>query len=387
MKMETIKARKARKAMTPTRAIDNARRIVIKIGSALVTDEKSGTVREDWLATLAADIAALKNKEIIIVSSGAIALGRKSMGIAWTDRPSSIPLELKQAAAASGQVILSKTYEDVFAREGIKTALILLTPRDTEDRRSHLNARATINALLERGIIPVINENDTVSTTEIRFGDNDRLAARVAQMAGADLLIQLSTTDGLYTADPRVDPSATHIPLVERLDDSHFGMAGDALPGLSTGGMKSKLEAARLCIGAGVHMMIARGTDNHPLSTIERATVFKAAEGHGNARKRWIQTHVKPTGTLTIDDGAAKALQGGKSLLPAGVKKVEGSFERGDAVVIIDMNGRRLGIGLSAYNAADAAKIAGHKSTDIPDMLGYARGDALIHRDDMALQG
>lgn len=373
--------------MTPKSAIDNARRIVIKIGSALVTDEKSGTVREEWLATLAADIAALKNKEIIIVSSGAIALGRKSMGIAWTDRPSTIPLELKQAAAASGQVILSKTYEDVFAREDIKTALILLTPRDTEDRRSHLNARATINALLARGIIPVINENDTVSTSEIRFGDNDRLAARVAQMAGADLLIQLSTTDGLYTADPRVDETATHIPLVEQIDDTHFDMAGDALPGLSTGGMKSKLEAARLCVGAGAHMMITRGTNNHPLSTMERATIFKAAEGHGNARKRWIQTHVKPTGTLSIDEGAANALQSGKSLLPAGVKKVDGTFERGDAVVIIDMNGRRLGVGLSAYNAADAVQIAGHKSADIAEILGYARGDALIHRDDMALQG
>lgn len=375
-----------RMAMTPQSVINNARRIVIKIGSALVTDEKSGTAREDWLASLAADIAAFKDKEIIIVSSGAIALGRKSMGISWTDRPSSIPLEMKQAAAASGQVILSKTYEDVFAREGFKTALILLTPRDTEERRSHLNARSTINALLERGIIPVINENDTVSTAEIRFGDNDRLAARVAQMAGADLLIQLSTTDGLYTADPRIDPSATHIPLVESLSEEHFGMAGDALPGLSTGGMKSKLEAARLAVGAGVHMMIVKGTENHPLASVNRATLFKASETLGNARKRWIQTHVKTRGTLTIDDGACSALKNGKSLLPAGVKQVEGDFDRGDVVTIVDLNGKRLGVGLCAYGAAEAARIAGRNSAEIVEIIGYARGDALIHRDDLALQ-
>lgn len=371
--------------MTPKEALNNAKRIVIKIGSALVTDEKSGTARDKWLDTLAADIAPLKDKEIIIVSSGAIALGRKSMGISWTDRPSSIPLEMKQAAAASGQVILSKTYEDVFARHGFKTAVVLLTPRDTEDRRSHLNARATLGALLARGIIPVINENDTVSTSEIRFGDNDRLASRVAQMAGADLLIQLSTTDGLYTADPRVDSSAKHIPLVESLSAEHFGMAGDALPGLSTGGMKSKLEAARLATGAGVTMMIAKGTHDHPLSDMPRATIFKAAETLGNARKRWIQTHVKPQGTLTVDDGASKALGSGKSLLPAGVREISGEFERGDAVAIVDLNGKRLGIGLTAYGAADAAKIAGHKSNEIADILGYDRGDAIIHRDDMAL--
>lgn len=372
--------------MTPHSAINGAKRIVIKIGSALVTDEKSGTAREDWLSTLAADITKLKDKEIIIVSSGAIALGRKSMGISWTDRPSIIPLELKQAAAASGQVILSKTYEDVFAKHGMKTAIVLLTPRDTEERRSHLNARATLGALLDRGIIPVINENDTVSTAEIRFGDNDRLAARVAQMAGADLLIQLSTTDGLYTADPRIDSSATHIPLVETLSDDHFGMAGDALPGLSTGGMKSKLEAARLCVNAGVTMMIAKGVHDHPLSDMPRATIFRAADTRANARKRWIQTHVKPSGTFTVDDGACAALKGGKSLLPAGVRTVDGDFERGDAVAIVDLNGKRLGIGLSAYSASDAAKIAGRKSAEIADILGFARGDALIHRDDMALQ-
>lgn len=372
--------------MTPLSAINGAKRIVIKIGSALVTDEKSGTAREAWLDTVAADITALKGKEIIIVSSGAIALGRKSMGISWTDRPATIPLEMKQAAAASGQVILSKAYEDVFARHGMKTAVVLLTPRDTEERRSHLNARATLGALLMRGIVPVINENDTVSTSEIRFGDNDRLAARVAQMAGADLLIQLSTTDGLYTADPRVDASATHIPLVETLSDDHFGMAGDALPGLSTGGMKSKLEAARLCVGAGVTMMIAQGTHDHPLRDMPRATIFKAAETSGNARKRWIQTHVKPTGTLTIDDGAVSALKNGKSLLPAGVRRIDGMFERGDAVVIVDAQGKRLGMGLSAYGAIEAGKIAGHKSADIADILGYDRGDALIHRDDLALQ-
>ncbi len=360
--------------------LQNSRRIVLKIGSALLTDEKSGEVRQDWLETLADDIRALKDKDIVIVSSGAIALGRKAMDIAWTDAPSSIPLEKKQAAAAIGQVTLSRAYEHAFKN----TALILLTPRDTENRRAHLNARATINALLAQGIIPIINENDTVSTDEIRFGDNDRLAARVAQMIGADLLIQLSTTDGLYSGNPDEDADAKHIPVVDTLDDAIWAMAGAAPKGLSTGGMKSKLGAARIAMSAGIHMIVSRGTLDHPLSQMQKATLFKAPESPASARKKWIRAHVKPAGSFILDDGAAHALQSGKSLLPAGVTDIEGTFERGDAVSLKN-NGMVLGLGLTSYSSEESQKIIGCKSADIAQRLGYSRGDTLIHRDDLSV--
>lgn len=372
--------------MTPQSLIESARRIVVKISSALVTDERSGAARENWLRSLAADIESIAgNKEIVIVSSGAVALGRAALGLTWGECTASIPLALKQAAAAVGQVTLSRIYAEAFASQGLKTGMILLTPRDTEDRRAHLNARATINMLLEKGIIPVINENDTVSTAQLRFGDNDRLAARVAQMIDADLVIQLSTIDGLYTADPRRDSSAVHIPLIGTLSDEHFGMAGDSLPGVTTGGMKSKLEAARLAAGAGIPMMIAKGVKNNPLREIGRATIFKAAASKASARKKWIQGHVHPAGSMVLDEGACRALKSGKSLLPAGVRHIDGVFECGDPVAIVDDSGRRLGIGLSAYSSEDAVRIAGRRSTDIPQILGYARGDEMIHRDDLAL--
>lgn len=376
--------------MTPAGYIDAAKRIVIKIGSVLVADPDTGAVYQEWLASIAEDISVLhkQGKQVLLVTSGAIALGRKSIGIAATDRPSSIPLEEKQAAASVGQVQLSLAYDRAFSKFGITTSLVLLTPRDTEDRRSHLNARATIDTLLSHGIIPVVNENDTVSTSEIRFGDNDRLAARVAQMIGADLLIQFSTTDGLYTADPRVNPAAEHIPVVETLSADIRNMAGDALPGLSTGGMKSKLVAAEMAAQAGVPMVIAKGVSPHPLRDLRegaRATLFLPQGTPLSARKKWIQAHVKPAGSITIDDGAAKALRDGKSLLPAGIKTVSGDFDRGDAVTVMGSGGNKIGVGLAVYSAGEADKIKGHKTSDISALLGFVRRDEFIHRDDLVI--
>ncbi len=373
--------------MTPADLIANSNRIVIKIGSAILADEKFGTAKQDWLNTLAEDVATLikQGKEIAIVSSGAIALGRQALGIDYTDRPSSIPLEKKQAAAAIGNVEISQAYADAFKPYNLQTALVLLSPKDTEVRQSHLNARATLLTLMQSKAIAVINENDTVSTAEIRFGDNDRLAARVAQMIGADLVVQLSTTDGLYTADPTQDDSAEHIPMVENYDDSLQNMAGDAPAGISTGGMKSKLEAARIATAAGVHMMITSGKTPFPLSKIERATIFKASDKPVSARKKWISSHVKSEGSLVIDDGAAKALQSGKSLLAAGVVKITGDFQHGDPVEVLDKNAQKLAVGLVTYSANEARLILGCKSTDISDVLGYSRGDELIHRDDLVL--
>ncbi|PZQ43928.1 MAG: glutamate 5-kinase [Micavibrio aeruginosavorus] len=376
--------------MIPKDLIAASKTIIIKIGSALLVDADNGA-RIPWLNALSDDVMVLKKagKSILIVTSGSIALGRKAMGVSHTERPSSIPLELKQAAAAVGQIALMECYIKAFSSYGQAVAQILLTPSDTENRSSHLNARATIHALLGKGIIPVVNENDTVSTAEIRFGDNDRLASRVAQMIGADLVIQLSTTDGLYTADPRVDSLAQHIPLVERLTQEHIAMAGDALAGVSTGGMKSKIEAARIATESGVHMMIAKGTDHHALSNVcngeARATIFLASGQPRSARQKWILAHVKPKGGLILDAGACQALLAGKSLLPAGVKSIEGAFERGDAVKIYDSNGKMLGVGLCAYDGESTRQIAGRKSAEIHQILGYSRGDELIHRDDLVL--
>ncbi len=374
--------------MTPDTLISQSSRIVIKIGSALLTDEKSGTVNQEWLNSVAQDVSALvnKGKEVLIVSSGAIALGRKALEISYNNRPSSIPLEQKQAAAAVGNVVIAHSYADAFAPHDLQTGLVLLSPKDTEERRSHLNARATLLTLMEKGVIAVINENDTVSTAEIRFGDNDRLAARVAQMIGADLLIQLSTTDGLYTGDPTQDDRAEHIPLVEEYRDDLLDMAGDAPAGLSTGGMKSKLEAARIATMAGVHMMITTGKKQNPLSHIQQATIFKASDKPVSARKKWISSHVKSEGALIIDDGAVKALQAGKSLLSAGIVKVSGDFKQGDPVNIMDKDGHKLAMGLVSYSADETRLLIGCKSSDISDLLGYSRGDELIHRQDLVLQ-
>ena len=354
--------------------IQSARRIVLKIGSVLLVDE-SGQLRREWLQVLANECAKRSaGKDLIIVTSGAIALGRKHLRISNDISPANIALSLKQAAAAAGQVELVAAYKAAFT----DIALILLTPRDTEARTAHLNARATINALLKHHIVPVINENDSVSTAEIRFGDNDRLAARVAQMCDADLLIQLSTTDGLYTDDPSANPEARHIPHVSALDDNILKMAKTAQAGYSVGGMQSKLEAARIAMQAGVKMIICKSLDG-------RYTLFDGGTGQDNARKRWIASHVQTKGGIVIDSGAVSAILSGKSLLPAGALTVEGDFRRGDPIAVQDRNGARVATGLSEYDASDARKLIGMQSEEIQTRLGFAYRNVLIHRSDMSV--
>ncbi len=365
---------------------------MIKIGSALLVEEAAGAIRRAWLNAMADDIAELKagGADVIVVSSGAIALGRTQLGL-----PRGVlKLEDKQAAAATGQARLVHAWQEALARHGITTAQVLLTLSDTETRRRHLNARNTLDALLGLGAVPIINENDTVATEEIRFGDNDRLAARVAQMASADALVLLSDIDGLYTADPRTDPDARLVPEVGRITPEIEAMAGEAPPGYSSGGMITKLEAAKIALAADCRMAIAPGGGLNPLAAIirgGRCTWFEAgadraaAGGPRSARKRWIAGSIAISGTLTIDRGAVRALGAGKSLLPAGVLAVEGIFERGDAVLVLDDRGRTVGRGLSAYSSDDAALIIGHKSREIEARLGYRGRDEIIHRDDLVL--
>jgi glutamate 5-kinase len=372
--------------MTPAAALAAARRLVVKIGSALLVAER-GEIRRLWLAALADDVARCRarGQEVILVSSGAIAVGRRHLGLASRR----LRLEEKQAAAATGQIRLAHAYEEGLARHGITVAQILLTLDDTEERRRHLNARATFAQLLALGAVPVVNENDTVATAEIRFGDNDRLAARVAQMTSADMLVLLSDIDGLYTADPRKDASARHIPLVREIGPEIEAMAGEAAPGYSSGGMVTKLAAARIAMGAGCHMLIAKGKGaDPPLAAIEadaRATLFLRRGEPRSARKAWIAGVVNPSGILTVDDGAADALRRGTSLLPAGVVAVEGVFERGDAVIVRTRSGSEAGRGLSAYSSADIRRIAGYKSGEIAGILGYRGRDEIIHRDDLVV--
>jgi glutamate 5-kinase len=367
--------------------LEGAKRVVIKIGSALLVEESSGGIRRRWLEALADDVAALRaeGREVILVSSGAIAVGRRHLGLV----AGSLRLEEKQAAAATGQIRLAHAYQEALARHGITVAQILLTLEDTEDRRRHLNARATLATLLKLASVPVINENDTVATSEIRFGDNDRLAARVAAMIAADVLVLLSDIDGLYTADPKLAADAAHIPEIAELTAEIEAMAGEALPGYSSGGMVTKLAAARIAIGAGCRMAIADGRRLNPLAAIAdgaRCSWFLPAGSPRNARKKWIAGALKPVGSLTVDDGALKALAGGKSLLPAGVVAVAGSFDRGDAVRVLDRAGREVARGLSAYSASDAQRIMGHKSREIEALLGYRGRDEMIHRDDLVVE-
>ena len=378
--------------MTSATRIDTARTIVLKIGSALLVDGETGTARTDWLAGLAEDCATLiaAGKQLVIVSSGAIALGRKTAGIDAKARPSAIPLGVKQAAASIGQIALMQSWQAAFAAQGITVSQILLTQPDTENRRAHLNITATIRALLDLGIVPVVNENDTISTAEIRYGDNDRLAARVAQIAGADLLIQLSTTDGLYTGNPDTDDDARHIPEIEAITPEIVAMAGDAAPGLSTGGMTSKLAAARIAGAAGIPMLIASGRMERPLAALldgrAKASLFHPAARPAAARKRFIAANVTPGGALHINDGAAEALRKGGSLLPVGVTSCEGTFERGDAVEIRH-NGTAIATGLASYGADAATLIAGRRSAETETILGYTYGDELVHRDNLVLRG
>jgi glutamate 5-kinase len=365
-----------------------AKRVVVKIGSALLVDDATGGIRRRWLEALSDDVAAMRSEgqEVLLVSSGAIAVGRRHL-----DLPAgSLRLEEKQAAAATGQIRLAHAYQEALARHGLSVAQVLLTLDDTEDRRRHLNARETLATLLKFLAVPVINENDTVATAEIRFGDNDRLAARVAAMIGADALVLLSDIDGLYTADPKLDPAARHIPEVPELSKEIEAMAGEALPGYSSGGMVTKLVAARIAVGAGCRMAIANGEIMHPLAALAegaRCTWFLPTATPRTARKKWIAGSLAPVGSLTVDDGALKALAVGRSLLPAGVARVDGDFERGDAVRVLDKTGREVARGLCAYSAADARRIMGHKSREIEARLGYRGRDEMIHRDDLVVEG
>lgn len=365
--------------------LSSARRLVVKIGSALLVDD-SGTIRREWLDALTDDVAQLMRRgtEVLLVSSGAIAVGRRHLGLTQK----ALRLEEKQAAAATGQIRLAHAYQESLARHDITVAQILLTLEDTEVRRRHLNARATLNTLLRLGTLPVINENDTVATTEIRVGDNDRLAARVAAMLGADTLVLLSDIDGLYSADPRLKPDATFFPEVAEITPEIEAMAGAAPAGYSSGGMVTKLVAGKIATGAGCRMAIANGRRMHPLNAIEagaRCTWFLAAVEPRTARKRWIAGSLKPAGRVTVDAGALTALKSGKSLLPAGVTAVEGRFERGDAVLVCDAAGNEVARGLAAYSADDAQRIMGHKSREIEAVLGYRGREELIHRDDLVL--
>ena len=372
--------------------LGTARRLIVKIGSALLVDAETGQLRRAWLDALADDVAAARARgtEVLIVSSGAIAVGRHHLGLDnSTLNGRALKLEEKQAAAATGQIRLAHAYQETLARHGITVAQILLTPDDTEMRRRHLNARATLNQLLALGAVPVINENDTVGTAEIRFGDNDRLAARVAQMISADTLVLLSDVDGLYTADPRRDPRAEHIRVVRELTPEIEAMAGAAPAGYSSGGMVTKLAAARIALAAGCRMVIAKGMPLHPLRAIldgAPATWFLPQATPLTARKRWIAGSLNTAGIVTIDQGAAAALERGGSLLPAGIVEVEGGFERGDAILVRRRDGTAVARGLSAYGAADAGLIAGHKSGEIEALLGYRGRDEVIHRDDLVLE-
>jgi glutamate 5-kinase len=368
------------------KALTAAKRVVVKIGSALLVDEATGGLRQRWLEALADDVALLRGhgQEVVLVSSGAIAVGRRHLGLG----EGSLRLEEKQAAAATGQIRLAHAYQEALARHGITVAQILLTLDDTENRRRHLNARATLATLLKFEAVPVINENDTVATSEIRFGDNDRLAARVAAMLGSDALVLLSDIDGLYSGDPKIDPAARHIPKIVELSAEIEAMAGEALPGYSSGGMVTKLAAARIALGAGCRMAIADGRGLNPLKAIAeggRCSWFLPAASPRTARKNWIAGALKPVGRLAVDDGALKALAAGKSLLPAGIVAVDGEFERGDAVRVVDRAGREVARGLSAYSAEDARRIMGHKSREIETLLGYRGRDEMIHRDDLVV--
>lgn len=366
--------------------LGEARRLVVKIGSSLLTDTITGTLNSAWLDSLADDVAALARmgKEVIIVSSGAIALGRHVLGLP----PGPLRLEDSQAAAAVGQIDLAHAYEEAFRRRNLVAAQILLTLGDTEQRRRYLNARKTIETLLGLGAVPVVNENDTVATSEIRYGDNDRLAARVASMMSAHCLVLLSDVDGLYTAPPGSNPQAVLIEEVHEITQAIEAMAGDTGTELSRGGMVTKIQAAKIAVAAGTSMVIANGKPLHPLRRLAEGapcTWFLAKSDPVAARKRWIAGSLEPHGAVTIDAGAVAALKSGKSLLPAGVRALEGSFDRGDAVVIRDPDGVEIGRGLIAYARADAERIIGHKSDEISAILGYRGRSELIHRDDMAL--
>lgn len=367
--------------------LKSAKRVVVKIGSALLVDSSRGQLRRDWFKAVIEDIAALKGagKDVIIVSSGAIAMGRKELGL--KGRPKT--LDESQAAAAVGQIRLAHAYQEALGAHELVSAQMLVTLGDTEERRRYLNVRTTLNTLLKFGAIPVINENDTVATQEIRYGDNDRLAARIAVMAGADCLILLSDIDGLYTADPNSDPTAIFIPEVTEITPEIEAMGGSArVGGVGSGGMATKIIAAKIAVSGGCRMAITSGHVQHPIRALDegtRATWFTATASPKAARKLWISGLLRPVGALTLDAGAVSAIKDGRSLLPAGVKSVQGPFERGDAVGLYDEEGRIVGRGLVAYGFDEAQAIMGRKSAEIAEIIGTASRDVMIHRDDLVL--
>jgi glutamate 5-kinase len=366
--------------------LGQARRIVVKVGSALLVDAASGLLNRDWLIALAQDVQRLRarGQDVLLVSSGAIALGRRQLGL----EPGKLKLEESQAAAAVGQIRLAHAWKEVLEQHGISVAQILLTFGDTEERRRYLNARSTLGTLLRLGAVPVINENDTVATAEIRYGDNDRLAARVAQMISADCLVLLSDVDGLYTADPRLDPAARFIPAIHAITPQIESMASGAISAVGSGGMATKIAAAKIAVAAGCHMCVAAGRELHPLQRVEqgaRCSWFYPAATPATVRKQWIAGTLQPAGELHVDGGAVQALGSGKSLLPAGVTRVSGTFKRGDALIVRDSAGTEIARGLSAYSSADADRLRGRKSSEIEALLGFRGRDEIIHRDDLVI--
>ncbi len=362
------------------------RRLTLKIGSALLVDGKAGRLRADWLASLAEDVAMLRARgaSVVIVSSGAIALGRQLLGL----EARVLPLDQSQAAASAGQIALSQAWAEALGRHGIVTGQILLTPNITEERRYFLNARTTITTLLGLGAVPIINENDSVATAEIRYGDNDRLSARVATMIEADCLVLLSDVDGLYTAPPARDPDARHLPFVPAITPEIEAMAGGAASHLSRGGMTTKVEAGKIATKAGTAMIIAKGTEPHPLKSLVeggRHTLFAPVESHTQARKRWIMGTLELTGALHVDAGAVRALLSGKSLLPIGVTRLTGDFARGDAVAILDPDGREIGRGLVGLGREEAELVKGKNSARITELLGVGTRTELVHRDNLVV--
>jgi glutamate 5-kinase len=374
--------------MSQTPTLSSFRRVVVKVGSSLLVDHTAGGIRRDWLDGLAADIAGLHKdgRDILVVSSGAIALGRAVLGLPR----GALKLEEAQGAAAVGQIALARAWSEVLDRHGITAGQVLVTLQDTEERRRYLNARSTIDKLIEWRAVPVVNENDTVATSEIRYGDNDRLAARVATMASADLLVLLSDIDGLYDKPPAPGNDARLVPVVARITPEIEAMAGISASELSRGGMVTKIEAGKIATTSGTHMVIASGRVQNPLKRIAEGapcTWFLTPANPVTARKKWIAGSLEPRGAVHIDAGAVRALHGGASLLPAGVVKIEGVFGRGDAVVVRGPDGAEVGRGLVAYDADDAEKIKGRSSADVLSILGFTGRTAMIHRDDLALAG
>ncbi len=370
----------------PGSSIQGAARLVLKIGSSLLVDNATGKLNRAWLESVADELARLQGRgqQVLVVSSGAIALGRPYLGLSRGNRR----LEEAQAAAAAGQILLAHAYQDLLEVRGIRIAQVLLTLEDTESRRRYLNARNTLETLLRLNVIPVINENDTVATQEIRYGDNDRLGARVAEMTSSDVLVLLSDVDGLYDADPRVKPDARLIPEVRELTPEIEALAGASATEFGSGGMITKLAAARICMNAGCATVIANGTRLYPLKAIEdgaNCTWFLPGRTPRQARKQWIAGTLVPRGSVTVDAGAEQALRAGSSLLPVGIVEITGDFQAGDAVTIRGQAGRDLGRGLTAYSSEEARRIRGRRSDELPGLLGYSGRDELIHRDNLAL--